>query len=459
MTGYSTEPLTFNGLTYLSNLKGWLGNVSYKRMSTQYIMKEYTNDVGRLDIKGIYITGFGDDTSPLLHPLDGAEPLSPWDIITAISFPDGVCPPIPVDTETVQIGVSDFQIPIGAALWNYNPNDDNNNIATLKVIYRPSVNSKETRIRVRLNQIPPVEAPPNRNTNLSGGVLPDRFFTFRPTPYTDEINSDVNMFNIGVYDGIVNSSVPILISMTDSNTINVINGPSPTSITTECRQENPSRWYYNTRLLPGFVQSDKTGPYMTKVNYNGEGPTGPTNPDGTITQPVPFSGNGFLLNQDANLTVTLTIDQPTIPGPRYVKAIGVTGSIPKYTIPPPNDIFGLTGPDNKGLYVNYTPYIGLDNGSVGVNFNLSPIDWNLSNNIGGISFYEEITKFPLEYTDIFKVSLLYSINGGGPIYTGTATDCAVTNNTSSNVKLKKMSDSGTQIIYSILQQYDWGTIL
>ena len=270
-TGYSTETITARGQTYLSNLKGWFGEVSYDRVSTKYLSTNYQNRLSEFKIKGIYLTEVAKD-STLSHPLDGAEPLQKNDIITEISFPDGVRPPIDVNTETVQIGVSDLQLPLGAALWNYNPRDENN-IATLKVIYKPSVNSKQTKIRVRLYQIPEVEYPPNGNSNLAGDDTAPQplgsFFSFRG-------------FTVTLLPKIETNDKFVKYSMNDFLGNNVIPGESPSILRYVCKYESD-------------VYTDPTGPTDCTGPVGPTDPTGPTNPVSTYFRTIPIcEGRSFL---------------------------------------------------------------------------------------------------------------------------------------------------------------------
>ena len=106
-----------------------------------------------------------------------------------VSYPKGVSNPIS-SKSIIPIGNSDGQIPIGAALYNYNPEDGSNNIVELEVIYFPSKDSRSEIIRVRLDDIPYETSPPSSNINLTSGPDEDKCYTIVMFYSTDSGKED-----------------------------------------------------------------------------------------------------------------------------------------------------------------------------------------------------------------------------------------------------------------------------
>ncbi len=143
-----------DGTTYLTNLKGFLGYITYIGANANSITNLYPTNYQKLQVRGIILTKI-DPLGPLAKPLDNAQPLKLGDIIVSLTRSNGV--------RTV-FGPGVDQFPVGDPLWRINPLDNCNNVVELGIIRNPSVNSKIETIRVRLNQTyDPLYERPNTN--------------------------------------------------------------------------------------------------------------------------------------------------------------------------------------------------------------------------------------------------------------------------------------------------------
>ena len=138
MTGKNVQKIDY----YLSNLKGWFGDITYNTVTARFLNLAYPNNFKNLKIRGLILDEIKEE-SPLSNPIKG-KPLKQYDIIVAIWDPS-------VD-KYLEIGPSEDQYPPGIAMWRYNPLK--NNIAKLRVIYDPDKNSKVEEISVKLDVIP-----------------------------------------------------------------------------------------------------------------------------------------------------------------------------------------------------------------------------------------------------------------------------------------------------------------
>jgi len=151
MSGNNVQKIDY----YLSNLKGWFGDITYNTVTARFLNLLYPNNFKNLKIRGLILDEITEE-SPLTKPLKG-KALKRYDIIVAIWDP--------TTEKYLEIGPSEDQYPPGIALWRYNPLK--NNIVKLKVIYDPKSNSKVEEISVKLDLIPNPELIPTFGRSLS----------------------------------------------------------------------------------------------------------------------------------------------------------------------------------------------------------------------------------------------------------------------------------------------------
>jgi len=150
MSGNNVQKIDY----YLSNLKGWFGDITYNTVTARFLNLLYPNNFKNLKIRGLILDEITEE-SPLTKPLKG-KALKRYDIIVAIWDP--------TTEKYLEIGPGEDQYPPGIALWRYNPSK--NNIVKLKVIYDPKSNSKVEEISVKLDLIPNPELIPTFGRSL-----------------------------------------------------------------------------------------------------------------------------------------------------------------------------------------------------------------------------------------------------------------------------------------------------
>lgn len=154
----SVSPITANnGEQYLTNNKGYFGNIRYVGANTNNILTLHPNNYRNLQIRGFILTQI-DPNGPFARPLNGATPVRVGDIIVWVRY----------NGKTTVIGLGDGQEPLGNVLWRINPSNNSNNIFEIGLIRNPNVNSRIEIVRVRMdiNYNPTKERPPNSNNFL-----------------------------------------------------------------------------------------------------------------------------------------------------------------------------------------------------------------------------------------------------------------------------------------------------
>ena len=146
------------GQKYLTNLKGYLGDITWRGADTLVLSIFYPNTYMKLQLRGFLLLK-NDPNGPLSNLLGGAPPLSNGDIIVWAKH----------NGKKIEFGGGSDQFPLGTMLWPIDPDNKDDNVIKLGVIRNPENNTKIEVVKTKLNINPDqnTERPPQGNLPLS----------------------------------------------------------------------------------------------------------------------------------------------------------------------------------------------------------------------------------------------------------------------------------------------------